>query len=235
MEIRDTRNGEWFWVYTALLADPHLFANDKLVYSAISTFGGHQVIHPTLQQIAERCGASERGVRVSLRKLEEVGYLSIDGSTGRGNANVYYLLKKPKGCNLCPLYKDGNEQHEKGQPITLKAATIAPHIDKKDKIYISATRENDYEVEGKYKAPPKYPHSKEVFSWFPKPEKSWALNTTELKHSELLWERGEIAVKRALKYHQAHKEDEGYGYVVVKPSQLEGKWNDIAEYARRTK
>jgi len=89
------------------------------------------------------------------------------------------------------------------------------------------------EEDTKPRAPNKYPHSKEVFSWFLAPEKSWAINTTELKHAELLWERGEERVKKALKYHQAHKDDENYGYKVVKPSDLERKWNDIADYAKR--
>lgn len=102
--------------------------------------------------------------------------------------------------------------------------------------YFGATRvEVGEEIEKKYKAPPKYPHSKEVFSWFPHPERGWEINTTELKYGELLWERGEESVRKALRYHDKHKDDEGYGYVVVKPSQLEGKWNDIAEYARRNK
>lgn len=81
---------------------------------------------------------------------------------------------------------------------------------------------------------PKYPHSKEVFSWFPKPEKSWARNTTELEHAEFLWERGEATVKKVLAYYERHKDDEGFGFVVTSPSHLERKWASIAEYARRT-
>lgn len=129
MEIRDTRNGDWHWVYNALLADPHLTIADKLVYSSISTFGGHQVIHPTLSQIGERCNTSERQVRYSLKRLKEVGYISIKESTGRGNANVYYLLKMAKGCKLCPFYKGGKEEQERGQIETIKGEPTAPHID----------------------------------------------------------------------------------------------------------
>lgn len=134
MEIRDTRNGDWHWVYNAVLADPHLTTAEKLVYAAISTFGGHQTIHPTLIQIGERCGVDERTARRSLRTLEEVGYLKTDLSTGRGNANVYYLLKSPKGCLKCPLLeKGGHSGMERGTITTLKGATVPPHIDKKDK------------------------------------------------------------------------------------------------------
>lgn len=79
---------------------------------------------------------------------------------------------------------------------------------------------------------PKYPHSKEVFKWFPHPEKSWELNTTELKHAELLWERGEEPVKKHLRYVVAHKDEEHF-YQITKPSDLERKWEDIRAYAKR--
>lgn len=92
--------------------------------------------------------------------------------------------------------------------------------------------EPDDEIEKKPKTPPKYPHSKEVFSWFPKPEASWKLNTTELKHAELLWERGEERVRKAITYVSAHKDDEHF-YQVTKPSDLERKWEDIKQYAGR--
>lgn len=115
MEIRDTRNGEWHWVYNALLADPHLTAGEKLVYSAISTFGGHQVIHPTKEQLSERCGLDAKTVQRSLIRLEEIGYLGVERSVGRGNANVYFLLKKSKGCNLCPFIKGDIEDNKRGQ------------------------------------------------------------------------------------------------------------------------
>ena len=129
MEIRDTRNGEWHWVYNAVLADSHINPSDKLVYGAISTFGGHQVIHPTITQIAARCDLSERAVQMSIAKLEEVEYISQEKSVGRGNANVYYLLKSPKGCKFCTISKRCNPRQEKVQTTAIKGATVAPHID----------------------------------------------------------------------------------------------------------
>lgn len=142
MEIRDTRNGDWHWVYNALLADKHLTAGEKIVYSSISTFGGHQVIHPTKEQLAERCGMDEKTVQRALKKLEEVGYLSIDYSTGRGNANVYYLLKKPKGCNLCPFIKGDIEDDKGGLKQPERGTETTPHIDKKD-IQIDIVKESE--------------------------------------------------------------------------------------------
>lgn len=75
----------------------------------------------------------------------------------------------------------------------------------------------------------KYPHAKEVFGWFPRPEKSWNIDTTQLKHAELLYERGEERVKKALAFVKKHKDDE-YFPKITKPSDLERKWNDLAAY-----
>ena len=79
----------------------------------------------------------------------------------------------------------------------------------------------------------KYPHSKEVFGWFPNPQKSWEYNTTELQHSELLFLRGEKAVKQALAFVRNHEDDENFNYKVIKPSDLERKWEDLKLYAKR--
>lgn len=82
------------------------------------------------------------------------------------------------------------------------------------------------------KKPPKYPNAKEVFSWFQNPQKSWALNTTELSHAELLFERGEVAVRGILQF---LRENEGAEFLpeVNKPSDLERKWTSIIKFADR--
>lgn len=85
------------------------------------------------------------------------------------------------------------------------------------------------EEDTRTKTPAKYPHSKEVFSWFPAPQPSWKIDTTQLKHAELLFERGEDAVRGILKFVGKHKDDEFFPKV-VKPSDLERKWEDIAAY-----
>lgn len=80
----------------------------------------------------------------------------------------------------------------------------------------------------------KYKHSKEVFSWFPNPQKSWAFNTTELKHAELLFDRGEAEVKKRLRFLKEH-EGEDFLPSITKPSDLERKWEDIKAYAKRNR
>lgn len=81
----------------------------------------------------------------------------------------------------------------------------------------------------------KYPHAKEVFSWFPRPQKSWMSmkNVQEREYAEYLWERGEENVKKALRYIASQESNPDFKYVVVKPSDLEKKWEDIKAYAKR--
>lgn len=86
--------------------------------------------------------------------------------------------------------------------------------------------------EEREKKQPKYPNAKTVFSWFPFQEKSWALNTTELKHAELLFVRGEAAVCGILSF-LANNKDHEFCPTVTKPSDLERKWNDIIKFADR--
>lgn len=88
------------------------------------------------------------------------------------------------------------------------------------------------EEEKEPKIAPKYPHARVVSAWFPEPEPSWLLNTTELSHMELLHMRGEIPVKDILVFVGRHRNDE-YFPKITKPSDLERKWNDIQDYADR--
>lgn len=82
------------------------------------------------------------------------------------------------------------------------------------------------------KRKPKYPHSKEVFSWFPAAEPSWKLNKTELSHAELLFVRGEKNVRDILKFCRKHA-DEEFLPSWETPSLLERNWNKIIKFAER--
>lgn len=82
------------------------------------------------------------------------------------------------------------------------------------------------------KSKPEYPHAPTVFKWFPNPEPAWRINTTECKHAELLFLRGEDKVKSALKFHEEHAVYEDRP-MITKPSHLESKWNELIEFAKR--
>ena len=96
-----------------------------------------------------------------------------------------------------------------------------------------ATAPQDFNFTSDTEEPPKkqrkYPNALTVFSWFAEPEASWELNTTELKHAELLFLRGEAKVRSALAFVKKHA-GEDYLPKITKPSDLERKWNDLVEY-----
>ena len=130
MEIRDTRNGEWYWVNTAVNACNHISHSDKSVYGALASFSGFKEIRPSFKIIAKRSATSLRQAKLSIKKLIKVGYIEIVRGGGRGNANVYNLTKCPKGCKNCTVSKGCNKSKETVQELHLNGAKSAPHIDK---------------------------------------------------------------------------------------------------------
>lgn len=126
--IRDKRNGRWHWVYDALLADPHITAADKMVYNALATYSNCPEIHPTREQLAERCGntITVKTISRAIAKLEEVGYISVERGDGRGNASVYELLKAEKGCLKCPSLERGTSETIKGDISDHKGGHQSP-------------------------------------------------------------------------------------------------------------
>ncbi len=75
----------------------------------------------------------------------------------------------------------------------------------------------------------KYPNAREVFSWVPEPEPSWEIDTTQLKHAELLFVRGEKKVRSALAYVKAHQDDDFF-YSINTPVDLERKWIKLVNH-----
>lgn len=76
----------------------------------------------------------------------------------------------------------------------------------------------------KPRAKPKYPHSKEVFALWPSAPKNWALNTTQLRAAENLYEEHGIEeITSALLYIKNHK-DEEFCPQISTPYDLDSKW-----------
>jgi len=88
------------------------------------------------------------------------------------------------------------------------------------------------EGEERAKKPPKYPNAKNIFSMFPNPQKSWTINTTELKHAELLHARGGVALSGILDFCQQHAEDDFFPSW-ESPTALERNWTKIQAFANR--
>lgn len=139
--------------------------------------------------------------------LKESGAYTDDSSQGIPVVNEPLTIRQ---------HRSGQVRIESGNAIALQGIRIE--------------KDSDPDKEVVVKTKPKYPHAKEVFSWFPDRQKSWELNTTELKHAELLFERGEEKVRGALSFTAKHKDDEMF-YKITKPSDLERKWVDLVAYA----
>ena len=138
MKIRDTRNGSWYWVNTAVNACPHISTADKVVYAARCTFGGCAEIRPTFALISERSAVPIRTCKRSINTLSEIGYISIKNHGKKGIANVYDLLKAVNGCKKCHC---GTTQNQEVPNFTKevpnrarRSATVAPQL---DNIYIN--------------------------------------------------------------------------------------------------
>lgn len=150
MEIRDLRNGSWFWVNNAVNACRHITPLDKTVYGAIASFAGES-FRPANADIADRCGGSERRVRGSIKALEGVGLLKVvRGQGGRGKVNAYELLKCLKGCELC-----ANQERVTKSP-SLETRTIsAKKGDNLSGTLYKNTKQNPNTATGGKAAPPR--------------------------------------------------------------------------------
>lgn len=173
---------------------------------------------------------SQQTVSTAFKELEELGEIHCVRTK---RTRIAYRLKRETLTNLYLTYKstcisdtnqlvpisDINSDNEIGE-------AKAPHI-------LEVVEVSESETERKVRKGTKYPNARTVFSWFPKVEKSWDMNVTELMHAELLFERGESAVRKALAFVKSHEEDENFNYKVIKPSDLERKWEDLKLYAKR--
>ena len=92
IEVRDFRNGSWFWVQTHVWRDKRLGKSDKIVYATIASYvDNSQHSYPSIETIGRDGDISPRQVHYSIKKLEKVGYLSI--KRRRGKSNFYDLMK----------------------------------------------------------------------------------------------------------------------------------------------
>lgn len=175
---------------------------------------------PSRKLLAARILMHENSVDRFIEELVEKGILEKSGrvrNDGSRTTNEYQIL-------VVPL-----TTHSEGPLTTHSEAELYPVLTQTSGDKLRIESDPSKEEESRPRSKPKYPHAKEVFAWFPRSEKSWELNVTELKHAELLHERGEERVKKALAFVKNHKDDE-YFPKITKPSDLERKWNDLAAY-----
>ena|SRR3990167_6908385 len=92
-EVRDIRNGEWYWVQKEVLSSKKINASDKLVYSALAYFSNNktQECFPSYTQICKLVDLSRNTVIKAIRKLIKHKFISKKKKEGR--SNFYDLLK----------------------------------------------------------------------------------------------------------------------------------------------
>lgn len=93
-EIRDMRNGSWFWVSKHVWQDERLSKADKIVYGTMAFFANQLgSAWPSMKNISKFSGISERQSYSSLKRLQQLKYLHKVRSGGGKKTNEYQLLK----------------------------------------------------------------------------------------------------------------------------------------------
>lgn len=101
IEIRDARNGSWFWIHTHVWRDPDLSQSSKVVYGTIASYANvEQTAFPSITRIAADSGISERHVYRCLKELEQHHYLKVERQNGQPNL---YTLTKTTPDMMSPL------------------------------------------------------------------------------------------------------------------------------------
>jgi len=180
--------------------------------------------------IAKQFEKSERAVQLALGELEEMGLITRDIK----GLSRYILPGGLKDEGRSPASPQDEAQLRGG---TKPSFTIV-HIDNTDTN--TGALEDELRVEkvsegnppSRFK-PAKYPNARTAFSWLPNRQDSWDGNTTQLSCGELLFKRGEDAVKSFVRYVKSHEDDDGFDWIFVQPSDYERKWETIKAYAKR--
>ena len=117
-EVRDIRNGEWYWVQKEILSSKQLNASDKLVYSALAYFAHNktQECFPSYTQIAKLIDLHRTTVIRSIKNLISSRFISKKKKEGRVN---FYELLKIASSKILPVSKEN--QH----PSQIRPALVA--------------------------------------------------------------------------------------------------------------
>ena len=92
IEIRDSRNGSWFWIHTHVWRDSRLTQSAKVVYGTIASYSNtEQTAFPSITRISKDSDISERHIYRCLLELQKLNYIKIEKKIGK--PNVYVLVK----------------------------------------------------------------------------------------------------------------------------------------------
>ena len=144
IEIRDNRNGSWYWVHTHVLRDNRLSASEKVIYSTIASYTNqHQTSYPSIKRISKDSGIAERHVYRCLKKLEKLELISVKRQAKQGKNNIYTLLKTlPVGGG--DMMSGVTNRHQGGDIKTVGGDDKSTLLTKSN---ITTSINNNYDVE----------------------------------------------------------------------------------------
>ena len=129
IEVRDFRNGEWFWSSKHVWQDKTITQSDKVVYGTLAFFANQQQeAFPSIETLAKFSCISERQIYRSIKKLEKKNYIQVNRHKIKGQPNEYFLLKT-KGDKVAPKENRVTRRPNKG--------------DKPDKIRVTNNTSNN--------------------------------------------------------------------------------------------
>src|SRR5258708_38023771 len=108
-EVRDMRNGEWYWVQKEVLVSNKINASDKLVYSALAYYSNqkNQACFPSYTAICKLVNLHRNTVIKSIKALINNKFISKQQNDGKVN---FYNLLKVTSTNFVPVPKENHHQ-----------------------------------------------------------------------------------------------------------------------------
>ena len=163
IEIRDARNGEWYWVQKEILSCKEINSSDKLVYSALAYYanGKTQIAYPSYKTIANLVNLSRNTVIKAIRNLITNNFISKKQKERNVN---YYSLLKITSANFALVQNNVGGSAKEILPLVQNRATNNNNITRIiNKRYATPTslEESDYQdIATKYEVPIAFVRSK---------------------------------------------------------------------------
>lgn len=204
--------------------------------------------------LSELVGVSTGTVMNSLTRLEKAGFIKRiyeEGNPSKLRHEILPLLRVGIMPHTIPPHvaRDTPSRGTLGTPHVAREHSINKSIEKEHLISADAQKEVDSDTLKEILAVPinedgdmvhvkqrkssaKYPHAKEIFALFPHRQRSWDIDTTQLKHAELLHEKGVKHVSAALKFHSESR-DHQFCPEIDTPHQLSTKWLKLVAFKKK--
>lgn len=97
MEVRDLRNGDWYWIQKSVLEDygRKIGAIGLALYNAYCNYANSQtgIAYPSVKTLCRVLNVTKQTIFKYNAILEKYRLIRIDSGKGRKKVNVVYLLK----------------------------------------------------------------------------------------------------------------------------------------------